>query len=254
MIIMDKGTSNMIANCELKGNATFPTAGIVLNKGTCIIKETTVEGFSKGGILMWLEDPNICKIFTTKIEYCKNAGIQIMGASQSPIIEFCTIKNNSAPGIQICTGNSCQIRKNTILNNQDGIEVISGDPTIFSNQISRNNHNGIITRAIEDLICQPKVHMNEISSNRYNGINCVGFNNLTRIEENKISFNKLAGAKVDQEASIIIMKNEIFKNIHQGILVCERASAHMELNSVSENIKSNIAFGGEGLVFLVHSK
>lgn len=97
------------------------------------------------------------------------------------------------------------------------------------------------------MLCQPKISKNEITSNRYNGINALGYNNITRIEENEnISFNKLAGIKVDNEANIVIMKNYVFKNIHQGILVYERSSAHMELNHIHENIKANVAFGGEG--------
>lgn len=143
LILINEGTSNMIANCQLKGNNNFPTMGIVVKKANCIIKETEVSDFSKGGILMWLEDPNSSKIFTSKVENCKQVGIQIIGSCQSPLIEYCTVQNNPAPGIQICTGSSCQVRKSTICNNHDGIDIISADPIIFKNNISRNNHNGI---------------------------------------------------------------------------------------------------------------
>lgn len=247
MITLCKGTNSMIANCEIKGNLSFPTIGIVINNATCVIKETVVDGFSKGGILMWLEHEDVCKIFASRVKNCKNVGIQIMGHSQSPLIEHCFIEENSGSGIQICTANSCQIKKSKIQNNSDGIECISCDPLIFKNIISKNNQNGIVTRAVEDLICQPKIQLNEISSNRSNGIYCYGFNNMTRIEENTaISFNKLAGIKIDQEATVFIFNNKSFKNIHQGILVCEKASAHIENNQISENIKANLAFGGEG--------
>lgn len=47
------------------------------------------------------------------------------------------------------------------------------------------------------------------------------------------------------EAQISIMKNEIFKNINQGILLTEKSSAHIEINQIYENIKANIAFGGD---------
>ena len=42
----------------------------------------------------------------------------------------------------------------------------------------------------------------------------------------------------------MIIRNEIFKNIHQGILISEGAYAHIENNKISKNIKANIAFGG----------
>ena len=79
MILLNKGTSSMIANCEMKGNSAFPTCGIVIKKATCIIKETVIDGFIKGGVLMWLQESNICKIFTTNIRNCKNYGIQCIG-------------------------------------------------------------------------------------------------------------------------------------------------------------------------------
>jgi F-box protein 11 len=230
-----------------KGNHAFPTAGIIINKATCIIKETNIEGFTKGGIMMWLEDEHVVKVFTTKVKNCKHVGIQVMGSSGSPLIEYCNIEDNQGTGILVCTGNSCQIRKNEIHNNHDGVEIVSGDAILFKNNISKNNSNGVVTRAVEDLVCAAKITLNEITSNRGHGIYCVGYNNMTKIIENKsISYNKLAGIKIDLEASCLIIKNHVFKNIHQGILVAEKSNAHIEKNEISENIKANLAFGGEG--------
>lgn len=108
---------------------SFPTAGIVINKATCIIKETIIDGFSKGGVMMWLEENNVCKMFSTKVKNCKHIGIQVMGNSDTSLIEHCFIEDNNGTGIQVCTGNSCQIRRNKIHNNTDGVECISSDPT-----------------------------------------------------------------------------------------------------------------------------
>lgn len=120
---------------------------------------------------------NICKIFTTKVTNCKTAGIQVMGDSAAPLIEFCDIENNKCSGIQVCTANYCDIRKNNIIGNFDGIEVISADPKIIRNVISRNSNNGIVTRTVDDLVCQPKIELNVINSNSGNGIMCTGYNN-----------------------------------------------------------------------------
>ena len=100
-----------------------------------------------------------------------------MGDSAAPLIEFCDIENNKCSGIQVCTANYCDIRKNNIIGNFDGIEVISADPKIIRNVISRNSNNGIVTRTVDDLVCQPKIELNVINSNSGNGIMCTGYNN-----------------------------------------------------------------------------
>ena len=109
------------------------------------------------------------------------AAIQTLGQSNHPIIEFCTIKENLCPAIQVCLGNSCSIRKNTLICNDVGIEVISGDPHITKNVISRNLNDGILTMTVDDLACVPRIYFNNINSNRGNGINCKGKKNHSRI-------------------------------------------------------------------------
>lgn len=72
-------------------------------------------------------------------------------------------------------------------------------------------------------------------------------NNFTRIEGNDhIEFNKRAGIRVDCSASVIIMKNtSISKNLGQGIVVVETSSALIDKNIIADNIKANIALGGQ---------
>ena len=55
----------------------------------------------------------------------------------------------------------------------------------------------------------------------------------------------MAGIKVDHDAHPIIINNKIFKNLQQGILIQEKSWAHVEGNEIYDNIKSNIAFGGD---------
>jgi hypothetical protein len=99
MVLLNTGTSSMISDCKLNGNGSIPTCGIVVKKSTCIIKDTAIEGFISGGIMVWLEGTNICKIFGTKVRDCKTVGIQVMGNSPNPLIECCEIENNKGPGI-----------------------------------------------------------------------------------------------------------------------------------------------------------
>jgi F-box protein 11 len=45
-------------------------------------------------------------------------------------------------------------------------------------------------------------------------VNCEGENNFSRIENNKfIGYNKKAGVRADNMASILIFKNNISKNL-----------------------------------------
>lgn len=123
---------------------------------------------------MWLEPGVITKIFNTKVRECETAGIQIIGDSESPLIEFCEIENNKGPGISITTGNRGQIRKNKIKGNEHGVEIIISDPTLFKNQIVQNEGEGIATRSVNGFVCAPKITDNNISSNKFNGILCQG--------------------------------------------------------------------------------
>lgn len=181
MVVCYKNTSNLIANCHMIGKSSFNTCGIVLNNSNTIIKESKIEGFNRGGIISNLDETNVCKIFSTEIKNCKGAGILAMGDSSYPLIEFCNIVNNLCPAIQVFVGNKCTIRKNHIMCNESGIEIISADPHVTKNIITRNILSGISTLTIDELTCQARIYFNKINSNRGNGINCCGTNNISRI-------------------------------------------------------------------------
>ena len=51
MIICNPNTQNLIANCELIGTSVYQTCGIVLNNCNAIIKESSISGFNKGGLI-----------------------------------------------------------------------------------------------------------------------------------------------------------------------------------------------------------
>ncbi len=115
------------------------------------------------------------------------------------------------------------------------------------NNIKQNIENGIVTIAKDFVRCDSTIKMNYIEKNKENGILCAGANNYTRIEKNpSISTNRKAGIKSFECATITIIKNKIFGNFSQGILLVEGTSAHIEQNEVFTNFKANIALGGEG--------
>jgi parallel beta-helix repeat protein len=115
------------------------------------------------------------------------------------------------------------------------------------NHIKQNVENGIVTIAKNYLRCDSTIKLNYIERNKDNGILCAGANNFTRIEKNpSISTNRLAGIKAMECSTISIIKNRVFGNFAQGILLVEGTSAHIEQNEIYTNFKANIAFGGEG--------
>lgn len=128
-----------------------------------------------------------------------------------------------------------------------GIEVISADPYILMNHVKQSIENGIVTIAKDFMRCDSTIKMNYVEKNKENGILCAGANNFTRIEKNpSISTNRKAGIKAFECATISVVKNKVFGNFTQGILLVEGTSAHIEQNEIFTNFKANIAFGGEG--------
>lgn len=151
-------------------------------------------------------------------------------------------------GIRIHKGNKSKVKGCDISHCVTaGIEVISADPYILMNNIRQNAENGIVTIAKNYLRCDSTIKMNYIEKNKDNGILCAGANNFTRIEKNpSISTNRKAGVKSFECSTISIIKNKIFGNFAQGVLLVEGTSAHIEKNEIYTNFKANIAFGGEG--------
>lgn len=270
-VLLCRNTSAIITNCDFRGSKNFSTSGIMVNEAKLVIKECSINNFSAGGIYVFLVDEkkdfnvsdfemllkkrkqenqpkvpeNTVKILNCSFSENKYVGIQVLGNTDQPIIENCRITHNDCPGIQICPGSKCQLRKNNIVVNTDGVEVISADPVIRENNISKNYKNGILVRSVGQYICQPVIKLNNIQSNKQNGILCEGIFTIPRIINNpNICLNKMAGIMVVRSSQPIILDNKIFKNLFQGILLVDNTSAHIENNEIYDNIKANIAFGG----------
>lgn len=258
----------LISFCELRGSNLIDTVGLLMKNANLVMKVCTLTYFKKGAIALLMGENNSFKILDSRIYFNKVFGIQVIGktgkileesefASYNPnilpreedekeIIKNCEIEKNDGPGIQICPPNTCLIKNNAINFNKNGIEIISADPRVVDNEICKNKLNGILVKSIERMYSIPIIQTNHIRSNRENGILLQGGLNLSKIKNNiEISYNKLCGIKIENQASPYIIMNKISKNIFQGILIVENAYAHIELNEISENIKANIAFGGD---------
>ena len=256
-ILLAQNTNNLISDCKLYGSKAIRTTGIVVKNASLVLKDSRIEGFNKMGVTMWLEEKDACNIYNAKVTNNKMAGIQIIGESKSPIIELCTIENNKGAGIQLLLGNKSTVTKNKITGNGCGLEIVSSDSLILKNEINMNLESGIKTDVVSDLLCSPTITNNIISSNNHYGVHVFGKNNSTKIEGNsEISYNKLAGIRCqkdeanigdqtnESEKGMVVLKNNIFKNIHQGVLISEGSFAHIENNTIHGNIKANVALGG----------
>lgn len=257
----------IIKECEMRGSNAHDTLGLLLKNSNLLMKDCVLTHFKFGGACIHVGETNSSKIYSTKITFNGKFGIQLLGKTmkerlsgkasirseyivreeeEPEIIKDCDIEKNDGPGIQIVCPNTCLIKKNTISFNKNGIEVISADPRIYDNDITKNTGNGIMVKSIEGFYSIPIIRNNILRSNRESGILCVGSCNIAKIVNNpEISYNKLCGIKVENQAFPHIIYNKIFKNIFQGVLLVENSSAHIERNQISENIKANIALGGE---------
>lgn len=142
-VICSEKTNIIIDCCSIKGNHDFPCCGIALRNANMKMGDTTVSNFSEGGIIMQVNSTSKVTIKKSKISYNLKLGIQIMGNSLHPLIEECNIENNDCSGIMVCINNKCNIRKNEICTNQNGIEIYSSDPYISENRIRKNYKHGV---------------------------------------------------------------------------------------------------------------
>ena len=90
-----------------------------------------------------------------------------------------------------------------------------------------------------------KIYKNSIIENSKTGLVIKGKNNNATVELNQqIGYNNFSGIHVSDFATPKIYENIIFENLHQGILIVSGSSAIIKRNEIKNNIRANIAFGG----------
>lgn len=119
---------------------------------------------------------------------------------------------------------------------------------VVNNKIEKSYDNGLkIMCKGKENICNPDIEKNKIFSSKYNGILIQGDGCHPKIVSNLVENNKKSGIKIEENAKADIMdKNIIKKNYNQGILIVEGCSALISENTISQNLKANIAYGGQG--------
>jgi len=244
-VIALEDSSLTLDQCEIKGNKSHSTIGVISIKSNLNITHSKIHNHQAGGVIIFQDNDR--KAFVgkgTEINFNGNVGIFCYGDKCAPTIEECKIESNDGAGVFVSIGNHTQIKGNEIRNNRLGVEVESADPYIYHNTIFRNYGTGVLLNTVELTLCGAKVQANKINENE-NGVECRGEECKPVIDNNpEIKGNKKAGIKVCEGAHAKIMRNNIEENSTQGILIVENSSANIESNVVSSNMKANIAYGG----------
>ena len=210
--LVAKGGNLTMINCDIKGHGNIPTVGVYCQFADLTLKQCKIYRHRGGGIILNNRNENIVHIYDCEIAYNINVGVLCDGKDGRPMIEKCKIARNEGSGIKI-GDNMAQIKQNDIRNNEDGILVENGDPTIYLNTIYHNFGNGINIKSIDDLRCEGKIQSNDIFENE-NGIIASGHECYTKIENNgKIAHNRVAGIRAINKAAINVLRNDIFENV-----------------------------------------
>ncbi|CAG9314808.1 unnamed protein product [Blepharisma stoltei] len=242
-IVCSNGHLNL-DRCLVKGNEEVPTVGVYVSEANLTCKKSKIFNHRGGGLILYGTPFSSIFISECQIANNMNCGIFCSGEESRPTIQRSVISNNDGSGIRVGLFCCAQIKGNEIKNNEKGIEVDNGDPFVFLNIIKSNLGEGCIFKGDKELRCDGKLMSNDIFEND-KGIVCEGPTCRTVIVGNgKISNSKKTGIEVRDNAHCVILKNDIFENGTQGILLVKGSSAHIERNSVHNNLKANIAFGG----------
>jgi len=74
-LVADSGTTVSIESCEFRGSQYFNTIGIILRNANMLMKNTCINSFMAGGIIMYTKLENVVKIYKSHIRNNKYFGI-----------------------------------------------------------------------------------------------------------------------------------------------------------------------------------
>lgn len=237
-IYLAPNTKAIISDCEIKGGNLFKTIGLLCNQATVSINNCKFFQHKLSGIQLILNKKNL-----TSISFCNfqnnTCGVNVIGESNKAELMESKLYNNVL-GIKVSLGSSILISNNHISNNKYGILIVTADPVIKNNSICFNENHGIYSYTSDNLESRPMIEGNSIAHNQKYAIKVKGKKNISFISKNEIKFNKKGGICIKKLSYVKILSNIISKNIGIGVLVMREASAHLERNKISNNVKSNI--------------
>lgn len=230
----------------VKGNREFLTIGMLAYNANIKTVNCVFSNHRAGGILSHVVESNKININKTKFTENTGCGIFVKGFGEI-LLQDNLIEKNHGNGIYIIDSKSITTIGNKINENLlNGAQLINCDGLIMLNSFFKNKSNGLLIESQEERPVLIKIMKNTICENYQNGIVLMGNNNTAQIFQNdRISYNNLAGIHISHKAHPTIKENKIFENMNQGILIVSGASSIIESNEIFQNIKANIAFGGE---------
>ena len=161
-------------------------------------------------------------------------------------IEGILCDSNVGAGIRIENCCNLSMIKNRFYENiYNGGEIVDCEGLVMLNEFVKNGENGLLVNAFIRKT-EVKISKNTFCENEFNGLLINGrYNNCIVQGNGKITGNMKSGICVNGLAFPVIKQNHIYSNLHQGILVCDDACASIEENKINNNLKANVAFGGE---------
>lgn len=205
---------------EIIGNKNYYTIGMVAKYcDIMLLKGCVIHSNTLGGIHYLGNKGYTFRMIKGRIHLNDKVGISLVGDSSEPVVEDVIVDNNNGPGIKIGIANKANIVDCTFRYNTYGIEMISCEPIIKKCIFEKSYKHGIYVWSYssfggENIRCDGEIYNNKILCNMEYGIRVKGKNCVPRIfKQNAISFNKMAGIKVDHESHPIIIGNNIFKNL-----------------------------------------
>lgn len=231
----------MINECHFKGSTTCVTNGITSFEGNVSVRNSDFRGFLGSGVTYVMTPRNIGSVTLCKVSECY-LGVCLLRQNSRTKVSDCQITSCDI-GCLVGCGGDLLITKSEINLNRLGIKVIAGDPQICDNTICHNKRNGI--EVVSDgLLTEAKLSKNLIHDNEKYGVKFTGHNNMSQLHQNRIFLNRKAGILTKNRVAAILVKNDIFKNLAQGVCIQESSSVFAESNLIRENIKANLAVGG----------
>jgi parallel beta-helix repeat protein len=228
-----------VISCEIKGSDDEDTLGVFIEDADFLMTASQVAKHRSGGIILHSNSRSRATISNTTIQSNSLFGLEISGESCTPLIHQCLFSHNSGTALKIRHRSCPQIRENQIKYNEMGICVSNADPVIIGNIIRYNFGDGV--QLLEE--CSARLEANQIYENE-NGVLCSGRLCQPVIEGNlQIAHNRMVGVKVEGAAFPILLSNEIFENVRQGVLIVHNSNGKIEKNHIYRNLRANIAFG-----------
>ena len=236
-----------INKVSIVGNNEFLTVGLLLYSCNINLVESNIQDHRCGGFLSKIDVDN--KIIINKSVFTNNSGIAlyVKGNGQKIHLEDNNFKKNLGVGVKIVGSSNLSIIGNMFKYNLlNGADLINCDGLVMLNTFKNNKGSGLLLESQNDGIFSAKIFKNLLENNYCSGVFIKGENNKAKIYQNKkICKNYLNGIHVTDKATPKIYDNVIDSNLNHGILINSGSSAVIEKNTIFENQKSNIAFGGK---------